>query len=140
MGHQQSFAFCSAHWVRSHDHFTRQQTLTFFSGTCSQHIPQPYNNHHLFTQLPPLHTCCRQQNTGGSTEGHGDRKRAGVQGTPAIFFLLIYISYSFPLPAQPSLFWGMPHPPDNAMSSCWTQRTRCKWCVLHFWWLFFIQT
>ena len=97
---------------------------TSFSGTCSQHTLQP----------PSLYTCCCQQNMGlVSTEGHRDRKRAGIPGMPAIFFyLFIFFSTSTTLP-----LWGIPYPPNYATPSCWTQKMCHLRRIIRFWWLFF---
>ena len=112
MGHHQSFAFCSAHWVRPCDDSTRQQTPTSFLGTCSQH------RHTTTTppQLPHFYTCRRRQNTGGSTGGHRDGKRAGVPGMPTIFFYLFLFLMVFlyqhnpPSPGEYPIYLTMPRP------------------------------
>jgi len=93
VGHHQSFTFCSAHWVRPRDHFTCQQTPTSFSG------------HHTTTtppQPPRFYTRHCRQNTGGSTEGHGDGKRAGAPGTSTICFYLFIFFMVFLYQHNPS--------------------------------------
>ena len=112
MDHHQSFAFCLAHRVRPRDHFMRQQTLTSFSGTWSQH-------HHTTTtppQPPHFYTRCCWQNTGGSTGGHGDGKMVDVPGMPIIFFYLFLFLVVFlyqhnrPSPGEYPIYLTTPCP------------------------------
>jgi len=67
-------------------------------------------------QPPRFYTCHRRQNKGGSTGGHGDGKRAGVPGTPAIFFYLFLFLMSFlyqhnpPSPGEYPIYLTTPRP------------------------------
>ena len=94
-------------------------------------LSQPHHNHHIFTHTAANKTregaqkgtemgkvqvyCRHRQNKRGSTEGHRDRKRAGVPGTPAIFiylflFLMLFLYQHNPLSTSttPSLLGNAP--------------------------------
>jgi len=129
VGHHQSFAFCLAHWGRPCDQFMRQQTPTSFSGTCSQH-------HHTTTTATFLHMLPLTKQ-GREHRRARRREKGGCTRYACYIFLLISISYGFPLPAQPSLSWGMSHPPNYATPSRRTRKTRHLQRVFHFRRLFF---
>ena len=85
----------------------------------------PSHHHNPTTTAMFLHTLLPTKH-GRSTEGHGDGKRAGVPGMPAIFFsLCIFLT----------LFLAHPPSPGESlnMSSCQTRKTHCMGRVSRVW-------
>jgi len=146
--HQQIFAFCLAHWVKPHDHFMHQQTLTSLSGTCSQHTPQP-DNHHLFT-----HAAGHQQNTGGAQKSTEMGKDWVYQVCPLNFFdlflfLLVFLyQHNPPSPGECPIHLTMPRPAAghkkcaicgaflvlSSYSSFKHEKHKCV-CIFCIWWV-----
>ena len=67
-------------------------------------------------------------------------EKGGCTRYARYIFFLFSISYVLPLPAQPSLSWGIPHLPNYATPSCRTRKTRHLQRVFRFRRLFFVQT
>ena len=87
--------------------------------------PQPHHNCHVFTHA------AADKTREGAQKGLETEKGWVYQVRLLYFFTYFYFLW-FPLPAQPSLSWGMPHSPNYAMPSCQTQKMRHLWHVLHF--------
>ena len=87
VGHEQGSAFFSTDWVRSHDQITRQQP---------DFCPHQFFIHHY---LPPHNrTQIRQPQRDGRAEKDGKRPRAGVLGTPTVFYIFFSITHYYPPP------------------------------------------
>jgi len=92
VGHRQAFAFFSTDWVKSRDQITCQQP---------DFCPHQFFIHHYLPRHDRTQT--QRLRCDGRAEKDGKRPRAGVLGTPAVFYIFFSITdYYSPLQHVPS--------------------------------------
>jgi len=126
VGHQQSFAFCSTHWVRSRDHFPVSKNADFLF----RHLfLTPSHHHNPTTTAMSLHTPPPTKHR-RSAEWHGDGCTRYTR------YILFYFSISYCFPPAPSHLSQLCHTQSpNTKNAPFVARFSISAAILCVWWV-----